>query len=732
MSRLMFVSRLKFIGGLLVVVVFLSSFAAYGQKKGLYLSDPNVNGTGKTYRYLEVGAKASVDIKYERTLSDYSAISGAMLYMTYDKSKINKSSIQLIPKFENYLTVSQWEVTDTEIKIQLGLNTARSPIEPFPIGDDTVIATLSFHVLQNNLNDGKTLDVMWNTNPNLVQVSVVKSGGSTAVDSTATNTINGVILEQGVPPKFGGLDRDATDPKVGNTLDITWTENAGSSNDQKNGKAETLYPDKKLRYRIYRSEGGDAFNPNSKVQLQSSYAPTTYRDGPGTGVPAGTNPLKDGTKYWYKVTAIDDTYNDSLSSNPNEQPFTEVAQGWGIPTDTTPPGNGSLSVSPGDRKLTISWSKPSDADYDGVVIIRNVGKPVGDGTLGGANGTTYEHGPVYKVGDKPFGEGNGEVIYVGPMPPTEDTNLQNGTLYYYKAFAYDKAEGDIKQGNLVQMGRNYSSGVSASGAPGVAPDAITNFYAISRMAENEITLKWDNPTDSKKPQGGTVIWYTTDLSKKWGNIPDDPNGWPNAVTGGKMKLLKIEPRTDQTERSEEVVVSRDEAGTTLSTAETYFFKAFAYNETGTPLTAKDLMDVNKIKTYQFSAGAIAAAVPASGGGGAASGTITYNFTENGLGINTFTIPFTKITSPKIETAKDFVELVNNAAKGNVVTVFGYWDNDKKTFNGGKVVYKNGSFTEETSNLLEKIKLVPNQNYQITISGIGENEVIRVTIQGEWK
>jgi hypothetical protein len=357
------------------------------------------------------------------------------------------------------------------------------------------------------------------------------------------------------------------------------------------------------------------------------------------------------------------------------------------------------------------------------VIIKNVGKAVGAGTLVGANATTFAHGQICSVGQEPFGAGNGAVFYVGKTPPTEDAGLVNGTVYYYKAFAYDKADGNYPS-DLVQMGRNYTSGVVAQAAPGLQPDAVTDFYAISRLAENEITLNWKNSNNPAKPQGGTVVWYTAKVDK-WDQIPEDTTKWTNETAMTAIKLFAIQAKSGPEEL---LRLSQDASGTALTTKETYFFKAFAYNETGTPLTPADLLDPVKISSYRFSSGVKAAGAPTVGGLSLLSDKKAYRLKlkkkTGDFGINFVVFPFSPndtIWCYNETTSKDDPVLMLTKLrdiirdKGAKVITLGWWGPDQKPLgyifnNDGKITWRK----EGTPENFDGLKMIWNVPYQISV------------------
>jgi hypothetical protein len=130
------------------------------------------------------------------------------------------------------------------------------------------------------------------------------------------------------------------------------------------------------------------------------------------------------------------------------------------PPDTTPPGNvSSLTATPGNGQVSLSWVNPADADFAGVKVLR-------------------------KTGNYPSSPTDGTVVYSGTGTSTTDTGLANGTPYYYKAFSYD-------------LLTNYASGVTTTATP-QAPDTtppgnVSGFAATGGNAR--VTLTWTNPTD---------------------------------------------------------------------------------------------------------------------------------------------------------------------------------------------------------------------------------------------
>jgi hypothetical protein len=122
--------------------------------------------------------------------------------------------------------------------------------------------------------------------------------------------------------------------------------------------------------------------------------------------------LAPGTTYQYRVNSRDAIGNSAVSTN---NTFTTGAQ---APPDTTPPGDiQSFKGSGKNRKITLSWTNPSDADFVGVRI--------------------HFRGDRY-----PVDQNDGELLGDFSGKPNEEMtvdhgDLRNGATYYYSAASYD-------------------------------------------------------------------------------------------------------------------------------------------------------------------------------------------------------------------------------------------------------------------------------------------------------
>lgn len=113
--------------------------------------------------------------------------------------------------------------------------------------------------------------------------------------------------------------------------------------------------------------------------------------------------------------------------------------------DRTPPAKVTAFVAvPGDTKIDLMWTNPTDADFAGVAIVR-------------------------KTDGYPASVSDGETIYDDSGVMASDESLTNGTRYYYAAFAYD-------------AGGNYASSTQATAIPTVgaaSAEIVDGFEAVA-------------------------------------------------------------------------------------------------------------------------------------------------------------------------------------------------------------------------------------------------------------
>jgi fibronectin type 3 domain-containing protein len=195
-------------------------------------------------------------------------------------------------------------------------------------------------------------------------------------------------------------------------------------------------------YLVYRDTApiDSSAGPSGLTPLDSTAAETTvYTD--TSSVP--------GTEYHYRVTATDEAKNESG--------FSEEATA--VPENVTPPSVPSgLAAEADGRQVNLTWDANSESDLSEYRLYR---------------GTSPE--PTTQVA----------TIAAGTESYT-DTDVSNGTTYYYRLTAVDT------DGNE----SNFSNEVSATPEPGggETPAAPTGLAATA--GDGEVSLSWDANSES--------------------------------------------------------------------------------------------------------------------------------------------------------------------------------------------------------------------------------------------
>jgi N-acetylneuraminic acid mutarotase len=233
-------------------------------------------------------------------------------------------------------------------------------------------------------------------------------------------------------------------------------------------------------------------------------------DSPGTAGSITWTGLNPETTYQIKGFAYDAVLNYASGTSASS----------GIkPKDLTPPSNvASFTATAGDSQVSLSWTNPSVVDFAGVKVVR-------------------------KTGGYPTSPTDGVVIYDSTGTGFTDTGLNNGTTYYYKAYAYDEVP-------------NYASGVQASAVPAdVAPPGNITAFTVTQGTNNgEIMGSWTNPSDSDFV--GVRFRYRTD------------GVFPTSVTNG----ILLGDKTGSPGATDSIT------WTGLNPETTYYIRGFAYDE----------------------------------------------------------------------------------------------------------------------------------------------------------
>ena len=659
-----------------MALLFLASFAA----ADLVISYPKIGG--REVRKVEASSTPRITVRYKNTTGRDVQLGGAAIFLSYNPQTIDNNTLLDI-KNENPDNLIEREKDLSTGGMIIYRLASTSNAKLVKAGTTIDLFTLTFHTNRDALPQGKAtnlIDFSADTTDAagigrcqvLEKGSESTGGGIEGTDITGLFVNSPVAVESPAPPFFSGLSRVISSNSiginnVGNTLLLDWISSAGSDT--------TKYFDGKLSYRVYRSLSADFSSPielsaekepdHSADSDPSQRIPYTgnvqdkdyvYQDGPGNVAPSDSDPLSDGSTYWYRILAVDDT-----SPDPNVSAAGPIMAA--TPVDLTPPGKVTeLSAGSDDGKVILYWTNPPDADLGGIVIMKNIGKTVK--TSGDLNNVTsynrgnYDHGPTHNVGDEPFGTGDGQIIYISPqedysaaaVPPSYDDYTDNGVLNYYKVFTYDRAI----DGPPREMGRNYSAGMDIAKAAGKAPQAVTNFVAAKGPTLGEASFSWNNPPDYFCE--GVVIRYTTDEKRKFSALTNENAG----------ELVGVFPVTSGPDGVENYSVL-------FPAGLTYYFKAFAYNRT---IDALDPYNTDSMAQHAFSDGQ-GAAIKLFVEKGEELYTYSYNFQA---GTNHFAVPFPaeRVTDEKgelidVSSWEKLINQLNAQAGGNVVLTFGRWN-----------------------------------------------------------
>jgi uncharacterized protein (TIGR03790 family) len=116
----------------------------------------------------------------------------------------------------------------------------------------------------------------------------------------------------------------------------------------------------------------------------------------------------------------------------------------------------------GNNQIALSWTNPGDGDLVGVKVLRKTGSYSGhsaDGTL----------------------------VYNGANESYTDTDVVNGTTYYYAVFAYDEVPNYSSLGD----GSKTTATPSSDTTP---PDSVTDISA--NPGNHQVILNWTNPSNA--------------------------------------------------------------------------------------------------------------------------------------------------------------------------------------------------------------------------------------------
>jgi predicted phage tail protein len=193
-----------------------------------------------------------------------------------------------------------------------------------------------------------------------------------------------------------------------------------------------------------------------------------------TGNAVTVTGLVNGTRYYFRVTAVNKVGEGPASNEPRATPR------------TVPEAPAGLTATPGNSKVTLAWTAP-------------------------ASGGARIRGYIIYQGTSP-GDETGIPVIGSPVTATSYTvtGLTNGTTYYFKVAAANAAGLSPLSGEalatlpvIVQSSTPPSSAPPTSTAPAfTAPTGLT-----ATAGNTQVTLKWDTPaSDGGSPVAGYKIY----------------------------------------------------------------------------------------------------------------------------------------------------------------------------------------------------------------------------------
>ena len=202
-----------------------------------------------------------------------------------------------------------------------------------------------------------------------------------------------------------------------------------------------------------------------------------------TGVGSGT-PLVNDTEYFFQVAAVNSVDTGEYSASDSATPGTSAS----------PAVPASLTVTPGDAKMTLSWEVPAN----GGEAITHYAIKIADTreALGSFVGVQVAVGDL--TGDVTSVGAN--VSYIVTVTGVNSgTALVNGTTYFFQIAAV----------NSIGTG-NYTATIDATTT---MPDAPNLTAAV--VSDTQIDLTWDAPSDGGSAITGYDLEYSVDGSIPW-------------------------------------------------------------------------------------------------------------------------------------------------------------------------------------------------------------------------
>jgi serine protease len=190
------------------------------------------------------------------------------------------------------------------------------------------------------------------------------------------------------------------------------------------------------------------------------------------------NAVTNGTTYYYRVTAVDTSGNESSNSS--------TASATPNAPDTTPPSAPTgLSASAGNGAVALDWANNTESDLDGYIVYR----------------ATSAAGPYSALTSNPVG-----------ASAYTDNAVANGTTYYYRVTAVDTSGNESADSATV-------SGTPEGGdtTPPAAPSGLSG-----TSTRNSVSLNWAD--NSESDLAGYFVYRATRSGGPYTRVTSSPVG----------------------------------------------------------------------------------------------------------------------------------------------------------------------------------------------------------------
>lgn len=288
-----------------------------------------------------------------------------------------------------------------------------------------------------------------------------------------------------------------------------------------------------------------------------------YESADGTADPNFTlGGLTAGTKYYiavYNYNGSGETVNYLKYAKPVDKVMTINATT--LESQPTAPSSNIQFPKVTDTTITVQWTK-GGSGYESIVVARLGEAPATDPS----DGVEYTANAALGATESVLGESY--VVYAGPNNSVEVTNLAPNTTYYFEIFEYD---GDGIETNYLTA--SYLSGNRSTLEP--EPDVQAsniNFSEMTLGQNTSIKVNWVNGTGDGRiclaQAEEAITEFPADHTGVYGTVTGPTNFGAGSQVGNAYVVYSGSTRNYVTVNG-------------LIYGQTYYFRVFEYNGTGT-------------------------------------------------------------------------------------------------------------------------------------------------------